>query len=105
MAEVFEPPLDPGISAAVLLLRKHGVETFESCEGGPGHSFLEPTVRFHGKNAAGFRALGIALEAYLPVYALRRYWRIEDGEPVGPSWELVFSRRVEPVEGTRTDEK
>ena len=23
------------------------METFESCEGGMGHAFLEPTVRFH----------------------------------------------------------
>lgn len=97
-AETFDPPLDPGISAAVLLLRKHGVETFESCEGGSGHSFLEPTVRFHGKNVTGFRALGIAMEARLPVSALRRYWSIEDDEPVGPSWELVFWKQMEPVE-------
>jgi len=30
--------LDTGIRKAVEILRKHGIETFESCEGGLGHS-------------------------------------------------------------------
>lgn len=38
--------LDSGISDYVHKLMKHGVETFESCEGGEGHCFPEPTVRF-----------------------------------------------------------
>jgi hypothetical protein len=41
-------PVDAGIEAIVRVLWSNGVETFESCEGGPGHSFLEPTVRFPG---------------------------------------------------------
>lgn len=96
--EALIPRLDPGIARAVAILRASGVETFESCEGGAGHSYPEPAVRFHGQHTAGFRALGIVLEARLPVYTLRRYWSIEDGEPVGPSWELVFSQRMTPVE-------
>lgn len=31
----------------------HGIETFESCQGGSGHSFPEPTVRFEGGLAEG----------------------------------------------------
>ena len=35
----FEPPLDEGIREIVITLIANDVETFESCEGGDGHSF------------------------------------------------------------------
>jgi hypothetical protein len=82
--------IDPGIARAVAALQSAGVETFESCQGGPGHAFHEPTVRFHGGFAEGFRALSAAAEAGLLVDALRRVWTVIDGEPTGPSWELTF---------------
>jgi hypothetical protein len=82
--------LDKGILPIVRVLRENGVETFESCEGGEGHAFFEPTVRFHGGHAEGFRALSIALQHGLKVCELRRYYSIEDGEPVGPHWEMTF---------------
>ena len=82
--------LDLGIRPIVEILAQNGVETFESCEGGEGHAFYEPTVRFHGSHAEGFRALSIALQHGLKVCELRRYYSIEDGEPVGPHWEMTF---------------
>ena len=85
-------PIDAGISEEVRILWENGVETTESCEGGTGHPFPEPTVRFRGSKAEGFRALGIALQNGLKVSELRRYWSIEDGEPVGPEWEMTFVR-------------
>jgi hypothetical protein len=90
MTEAFSPPLDPGIAQAVLALRQAGVETFESCEGGAGHAYPEPTVRFHGGTHEGFRALAAAMQAGLNVAALRRTWPINDGEPTGPWWEMTF---------------
>ena len=89
-AKKFSPPLDPGVKRYVEILVKGGIETFESCEGGKGHSFPEPTIRFHGGRGQGFRALAIAHEHALPVSELRRTWSIIDGEPTGPSWEIVF---------------
>ncbi len=90
------PGLDPKIAPAVRVMREEGVETFESCEGGEGHAYPEPTVRFHGQRLEGFRALSVALtradEIGLRPYVLRRLWRVEDGEPTGPWWELTFSR-------------
>lgn len=83
--------LDPGIRGIVEILLANGVETFESCEGGHGHAFFEPTVRFHGNQAEGFRVLSVALHHGLSVCELRRYYSIEDGVPVGPQWELTFS--------------
>lgn len=90
----FEPevdlPLDPGIRHAVLVLRSAGVETFESCEGGQGHSFPDPTIRFHGNAWAGYTAFAVAMEHELPVLELRRVHDVYDGQLVGPWWALVF---------------
>lgn len=88
--EVFEPALDPGIERIVITLRQGGVETYESCQGGAGHAFPEPTVRFHGSAAEGFRAYAWAMQHALPVTALRRIYNVLDGELVGPHWEMTF---------------
>lgn len=84
--------IDAGICREVRILWEGGVETFESCEGGKGHSFPEPTVRFHGDRSDGFRVVAIALQAGLKVSALRRYYDVRDGELHGPYWEMVFYR-------------
>jgi len=82
--------LDKGIAKYVEIMLAEGVETYESCEGGKGHAYPEPTIRFHGSCAEGFRALSVALTFKLPVFALRRVWDIQDLQPVGPTWEMVF---------------
>ena len=92
-SEVFDPPLDPGIAAAVIMLRAGGVETFESCEGGPGHAYPEPTVRFYGEFYEGLRAAATAFVARdrFQVQELRRVWPVLDNELTGPYWELTFA--------------
>ena len=92
----FGTPLDPGIDRAVRVLREAGVETFESCEGGPGHAYPEPTVRFHGERDEGFRAYSVALRGELAVRSLRRLWRVIDGELTGPVWEMTFTSPTRP---------
>jgi hypothetical protein len=87
---IYDPPLDAEIQRYVEILNRAGIETFESCGGGLGHAYPEPTVRFHGERAEGFRALAIALQHNFPVAALRRIWRVIDQEPTGPSWEMTF---------------
>lgn len=86
----FEPPLDDGIRQIVITLVANGVETFESCEGGRGHSFPEPTVRFEGSSSEGLRALSVALENGMPISRLRRTWGVIDGLIHGPWWEMTF---------------
>ncbi len=86
----FDPPLDVGIKSYVLILREAKIDTYESCQGGKDHSFPEPTIRFHGDRSEGFRALAVAMQHGLPVSDLRRLWRVIDGEPDGPTWELTF---------------
>jgi hypothetical protein len=88
----YDPPLDPGIRPYVEALNAAGIETFESCEGGAGHAYAEPTVRFNGDRSEGFKALAAAMQANLPVAELRRVWPILEGDPTGPWWELTFQR-------------
>lgn len=85
----YSPPLEPGIAAAVIALNAAGIETFTSCEGGPGHAFPEPTVRFYTDGAFDLDALR---EAKLDVRELRKVWGFVDGVacPESPFWELVF---------------
>src|SRR5262245_20180880 len=94
--EAFTPvvdlPLDPGIRRYVQILRAGGIETFESCQGGPGHACPEPIIRFHGNKGAGFRAFAIAVDYGLPVQDLRLSYPITDGWPSGPIWEMSFNR-------------
>jgi hypothetical protein len=87
----FEPPLDTGIRDAVLILIAHGVETCESCEGGVGHSYPEPTIRFEGDQSEGLRAISVALAYALPVARLRRVWAVTDGMLHGPWWEITLN--------------
>lgn len=89
--------LDRGIKRAVELLRAGGVETFESCEGGAGHAYPEPTVSFYGGPYAGWLAMSICLANGLPVLSLRRTWMVHELHDVtGPHWEIVFRTRIAP---------
>ena len=89
----FKPPLDEGIREIVIMLASNGVETFESCEGGAGHAFPEPTVRFEGPSFEGLRAMSVAIQNGLPVDRLRRTWGVIDGAIHGPWWEMTFRLR------------
>jgi hypothetical protein len=82
--------IDRWISYAVKVLRDAGVETYESCQGGAGHPYPEPIVRFYGTEADGWRALHAALTFGLPAWELRRFWSITKNEPRGPHWEMTF---------------
>ncbi len=67
--DVYIPGLDKGIERAVFILRNHGIETLQSCEGGPGHpenydgqhAYPVPTVDFGGGISEGYRAYAVAL--------------------------------------------
>jgi hypothetical protein len=82
--------LDPGVRHFVLILRSQGIETCQSCEGGPGHSYLAPTIDFLGGKGEGPRAVAAALTYSLPIAALNRVWHIRDGEMEGPIWSMTF---------------
>jgi hypothetical protein len=77
--------IDPGIRQAVRRLQEAAIETFESCEGGQGHAYPQPTVAFLGGPDAGWHALSARLAHRLPVRSLRRVRDVlEPNEPIGP---------------------
>lgn len=95
--------LDPGILPLVIVLRDAGMETYESCQGGEGHAYPEPTIRFHGDRSEGHKALAAAdldrhrrrghrtllgdrLQAYL-----RRAHSAQSGLPPVPCRRFSFS--------------
>ena len=82
--------IDPGIEKELRILRENGIETTQSCQGGQGHPFPEPTIRFCGGRAAGFKAVEIAITFGLKMSELRRVWNMQDGELTGPEWEMTF---------------
>lgn len=83
-------PLDPGIRRYVQILRAGGIETFESCQGGPGHSSPEPMIRFHGNAFEGYRAFAVAMNHGLPVLSLRCAYDVNEMRLEGPWWEMTF---------------
>ena len=93
MSDPIPGKIDVGIAGAVSILQQNGIETFESCEGGEGHAFPEPTVRFHGRHS-GFKAFTVAMDHGLPVLALRLSYAEHDRALDGPHWEIVFREKV-----------
>ena len=95
--------LDPGIRFAVRVLHAAGIETCQSCQGGAGHAYDQPTVDMvaSAADARGFAALH-ALHAYgLPVAELALVWPIRHGLPYEHLWRVTFSATME----SRADER
>lgn len=92
------PDLDPGIRHYVCILRSQGIETCQSCEGGDGHSFDEPTVEFWGGQGEGLRAVAAAMAYGLPVRCLHRTWNVANGEISGPIWTMTFACKADEHE-------
>lgn len=95
-----DPPddqIDPGIRYMVRVFQAARIETFQSCQGGEGHSFPEPTIQFEGSSSVGFFAVHVALTHGFPFSDLRRVWKLIDGELEGPIWEMVFHDTVPPA--------
>ncbi len=87
-----DSPLDPGIKEVVLILRSEGVETVESCEGGEGHPYKEPTIIFHGNPYEGFRAYTIVKNHGYLIDSLAYEYIESDGWLKGPYWRLVLAK-------------
>ena len=95
--------LDRGIRFAVRVLHAAGFDTCQSCEGGKGHAYDQPTVEMvaGGDDALGFGALA-ALQAYgLPVADISIIWPIRYGTPYEKNWRITFFKTMED----RADEK
>ena len=100
MVEFQELTLDPGISFPVKVLMEHGIQTFESCQGGEGHCFKYPTIRFYGDKTEGYRAFDVLAKHGFRVLFLQRTWDIDHNEIGAPYWQLELSVMGQPVEVT-----
>jgi hypothetical protein len=96
----FPDTVDSLILPAVKILTDHGFKTFESCQGGEGHAFLEPTVRFEGDEFDLIRACEICRFYGLAVCEGRRIFRRtpiyrDDNTPnvrlIGETWDKPFN--------------
>lgn len=90
--------LDPIIKDAVILLNKYGYKTFESCQGGDGHCYPEPTVRFFGDEFDLIRAYELCSIHGLNVFNAKRVYRktdvyseVTDGISIGDNWDKPFN--------------
>lgn len=93
--EAFYAELDDGIRFAVRLLHAHGIETGQSCEGGDGHSYEQPTIDLWGQPvelATAFHAMTVLHTYGLPVDGLALRWRVHNGMPLEPLWRITFSK-------------
>jgi hypothetical protein len=92
--------IDPLILPVVQILNEHGFKTFESCQGGKGHCYPEPTVRFEGSEFDLIRAYEVCNLYKLQVYEAKRVYRktpiyINEETPnisnIGEVWESPFN--------------
>jgi hypothetical protein len=102
--------VDAGIRPAVRHLADHGIETFSSCQGGPGHSFAMPNVMFHGDEHAGLYAVWLLESHGYHVWQLSRHWFLNEGAQRNdeerrwrPIWEVQM-RTLEPHPPLRHDD-
>lgn len=70
--------LDPLIAPVVQILNEHGFKTFESCQGGEGHCYPEPTVRFFGAEFDLIRAYEICRHYGFNAHEVKRVYRKTD---------------------------
>lgn len=89
--------LDVGILFAVKVLHAAGIETCQSCQGGEGHAYREPSVDLSAdaSGVGGFAALAALRDYGLPVNAVSIVWDIMDGLPYSKLWRITFSRTME----------
>lgn len=97
MPEKWYRTLDPGIRFPVRVLHAHGFETCQSCQGGKGHAYHDPTIDMlagASGDTEGIAALG-PLAAYgLDVRTISITWSIDSGLPYEKLWRIAF---VKPV--------
>jgi hypothetical protein len=93
MSPPFYTKLDEGIRFAVRVLHaRGGIETCQSCEGGPGHAYDRPTIDLiaQGDDATGFAALAALQDYGLDVRDVSIVWNIKGGLPYEKIWRITF---------------
>lgn len=86
-----ENEIDKGILPAVKIMREHGFETFESCEGGDEHAYAESTIFFYGNEFDCLRAYEICVLYNLNVDYVGRIFQ-KEGLEIGTVWNKPFNK-------------
>ena len=89
--------LDPKISFPVRILHEHGIDTYESCQGGEGHCFKYPVIRFNGDKTEGYKAFDILAKHGFVVHHLQRCWTVTNNEIGAPYWQLELAETGQPI--------
>jgi hypothetical protein len=89
--------LDPGIRFAVRVLHAAGFDTCQSCQGGRGHSYDQPTVEMTAgsDDAQGFGAVAALQQYGLPIRDLSIIWPMRHGLPFEKNWRITFFKTME----------
>lgn len=87
--------IDELIRPAVDLLRKYGIETIESCQGGEGHACLEPMVRFTGDEIDIIRAMDICIAHGMYVSEGRKVYRKIEDITEADNWQKNIGQTYE----------
>jgi hypothetical protein len=93
----FYAEIDKGIRFAVRVLHARGIDTCQSCQGGPGHAYDRPTVDLPttADDATGFAALAALAEYGLPVADVALHWPVRHGLPYEKLWRITFWETME----------
>lgn len=94
--EEFYRGLDPGIRFAVRVLHSAGIETCQSCQGGEGHAYDNPTIDLiaGADEARGFAAIAALSEYGIPVIELAIVWPMCHGHPYEKLWRIVLKHAI-----------
>lgn len=87
--------LDERIRDAVMVLREAGVDTFASCQGGPGHMFRLPTIRFQGDEWAARLAIRVLAKNGYAADEVRHYLADEYLSKLSDEfWEITLAPEI-----------
>ena len=95
--------LDRGIRFAVRVLHARGFETCQSCQGGRGHCYDQPTIDLNatGDDAWGFAAVAALQDYGIQVMDVSLHWNIRHGLPYDRKWRI----QLRQTQVARADER
>lgn len=97
MPEGFYQKLDKGIRFAVRVLHAKGFETCQSCQGGKGHCYNNPTIDLisSGDDSWGFAAISALQDYGIIVTDISLHWSVRNGFPYDRIWRIELANTLE----------
>lgn len=95
MPDEWYSKLDEGIRFPVRVLHAAGgIETCQSCQGGEGHAYHDPTIDVvaASDDAKGFRALDALVDYNIEVASVALVWPVSNGMPAEKLWRITLKK-------------